>query len=337
MGAISTLAERSRVSEKDICDLGYHVMQIAEDEYSAPTDQDFHMLAERYAHTTSLCNLTTVAVDAFEEKLAQVSEKYKFSVPRNPVMDFVGCPPMVSDQDRTMLMAALNYARPLAHDFLRLPSATTLHQHREQMLQARGESYRRALSSLGVKFRHAVPIIPGSDKGMVRRAHDVARYFPEHWMDANTPVRLSLTRLANSRPQYRVMSHKYGENREILMGRRNVTPATMIHELSHYCEDNVPSLTRLEDDFLQRRSAGMRPEDINGMPGEVGYPYAFDNPYMGRVYGDSARREVLSVGMEGLFGRNGLDWGFTYDFEGRAPDVEVRGFILGLLAAAVSF
>jgi len=97
----------------------------------------------------------------------------------------------------------------------------------------------------------------------------------------------------------------------------------------------MPELVSLEESFIRRRttrSDGTRERQVNvngGKKMEAGWADSFPSAYMGRHYTDGKAHEVLSVGMESLFG------GHTGGFVGAGKyerDDECRSFVLGLLA-----
>jgi len=110
------------------------------------------------------------------------------------------------------------------------------------------------------------------------------------------------------------------------------------HELGHRMQHANPTIGALEHEHIRRRTTaptGER-EPLTPLPGkgESGWASNFADPYQGRdysrAYPDDTPTEILSVGMEALFG--GAYGGFIG--AGRyAPDDDSRFFILGLLAA----
>lgn len=110
-----------------------------------------------------------------------------------------------------------------------------------------------------------------------------------------------------------------------------------LHELGHRMQHANPAISALEHEHIRRRTTaptGER-EPLTPLPGkgESGWASNFADPYQGRdysgTYPDDTPTEILSVGMEALFG--GAYGGFIG--AGRyASDDDSRFFILGLLA-----
>lgn len=115
---------------------------------------------------------------------------------------------------------------------------------------------------------------------------------------------------------------------------RTGTFAISVHELSHRMEASVPGITRMEEDFLVRRTStgGERDPLVSLYKGKKEYarPDDFVNAYMGKTY-SSGSREVLSCGTQGLFGG---DFGGFIGVGRNQPDTEYRAFILGVLGSA---
>lgn len=109
-----------------------------------------------------------------------------------------------------------------------------------------------------------------------------------------------------------------------------------LHELAHRMEDAQPSkyLSILEEEFHKRRttsSDGSRMKEIRLYKGknEFGIPDDFVSDYMGKIYEDRKYFEILSTGMEAVFGSN---YGNLHGVLGKKSDPDMKNFILGLLA-----
>lgn len=109
-----------------------------------------------------------------------------------------------------------------------------------------------------------------------------------------------------------------------------------LHELAHRMEDAQPSkyLSILEEEFHKRRttsSDGSRMKEVRLYKGknEFGIPDDFVSDYMGKIYEDRKYFEILSTGMEAVFGSN---YGNLQGVLGRKSDPDMKNFILGLLA-----
>jgi hypothetical protein len=121
-----------------------------------------------------------------------------------------------------------------------------------------------------------------------------------------------------------------------VMEGRGEAFATSAHELSHRFEYSVPGIMSMEQDFLVRRTTtnGERDKLASlgpGMKGESARPDSFANAYMGKEYGHSGAREVLSCGTEALFAGR---YGGLVGVGAHKPDHDMRNFILGVFATA---
>lgn len=145
---------------------------------------------------------------------------------------------------------------------------------------------------------------------------------------------------------------------EILVDKSNsdkangLTPghAAAVHEMAHRMEHMIPALGTLEAAFIRRRTAlptgGQEPLEriYKSSPKEKGRKDSFANHYMGKEYGhtvtapehngqppgQSSFYEVISCGMEALFGGQ---YGGLIGGSGYKPDPDMRNFILGTLAS----
>lgn len=109
-----------------------------------------------------------------------------------------------------------------------------------------------------------------------------------------------------------------------------------IHELAHRMEDAQPTkyLSIMEQEFYDRRttlSDGNKMKEIRLYKGknEFGIPDDFVSDYMGKNYEDKKYFEILSTGMESVFGSS---YGNLNGVTGRKADKDMRNFILGLLS-----
>jgi hypothetical protein len=115
---------------------------------------------------------------------------------------------------------------------------------------------------------------------------------------------------------------------------------TMMHELTHFMEDEVPDVARASWAFLKHRTSGDAPKRMYSVYPGRGYkrgdrvlPDKFTNTYSGRLYewadGDTTLsrkgtgREILTTATEHIFFGKGI-----------APDAEHRQFALGIIALA---
>lgn len=112
---------------------------------------------------------------------------------------------------------------------------------------------------------------------------------------------------------------------------------TATHEFAHRVEFTRKGITALENAFLTRRTTlpnGEREAKVayQGRISELCYGDAFTHVYMGRTYPRSEAKEILSCGVEGLFGGSfGGLMGLHHQYK---ADLDMRNFILGTLASA---
>lgn len=117
---------------------------------------------------------------------------------------------------------------------------------------------------------------------------------------------------------------------------RSGTFAVCSHELSHRFEYSVEGITRMESQFLKRRTTDPytgEQEKLRPLwPGSREYARAdnFLSAYTGKDY-DSVAFEVLSTGVDAMFGgrRGGL-----VGTAGQEADLDHRNFVLGVMATA---
>lgn len=124
-----------------------------------------------------------------------------------------------------------------------------------------------------------------------------------------------------------------------VMEGRSSTFAISAHEMVHRFEATNPDIPRMESWFLERRSVGEELSRIN--PGrrekkpEVGYRDNLVDHYMGRVYETDRHFEVMSCGVESLFGGHfGGLIGAHSDGKRYHEDEDMRAFVLGTMAVA---
>lgn len=108
-----------------------------------------------------------------------------------------------------------------------------------------------------------------------------------------------------------------------------------VHEFAHRVEDSdVPMLKELQDTFYRRRTEvdGTPMEKVRLYKGknEFAIPDSFTADYMGKRYEQQKHFEILSTGMEAVFGNS---YGGLVGVGGKKPDHDMRNFILGLLAS----
>lgn len=108
-----------------------------------------------------------------------------------------------------------------------------------------------------------------------------------------------------------------------------------VHEFAHRVEDSkVPFMREMQDAFYRRRTEvdGMPMEKVRLYKGknEFAIPDSFSADYMGKRYEQADHFEILSTGMEAIFGNS---YGGLIGVGGKKPDHDMRNFILGLLAS----
>lgn len=132
------------------------------------------------------------------------------------------------------------------------------------------------------------------------------------------------------RPQTRMKTTKLEAVSEITTSKAgNGVYATCVHELAHRMEYTAKAgITDLEGSYLDSRTTGegnivLHGGKLNRGRVEVARKTDFVDAYMGRVYSEDDAFEVMSCGMEGLFGGS---------YKGLGGDRDMREFVLGVLA-----
>jgi len=104
-----------------------------------------------------------------------------------------------------------------------------------------------------------------------------------------------------------------------------------IHELGHRMEAvHVPHLSLIQEAFYNRRTEGQPHTRLYKGKSEYSIPDSFASDYMGKTYNDSTHFEILTTGMESIFG--GSYAGGLVGLNSKKPDYDMRNFIVGLLA-----
>ncbi|MDK7733400.1 hypothetical protein QP568_03695 [Propionimicrobium lymphophilum] len=134
------------------------------------------------------------------------------------------------------------------------------------------------------------------------------------------------------RPQTRMKTTKLEAVSEITTSKAgNGVYATCVHELAHRMEYTARAgIAVLEEGYLDSRTTGegdivLYGGRLNRGKPEVARKTDFVDAYMGRVYPEGDSFEVMSCGMEGLFGGS---------YKGLGGDRDMREFILGVLATS---
>lgn len=113
-----------------------------------------------------------------------------------------------------------------------------------------------------------------------------------------------------------------------------------LHEFAHRVESTSPErISRIESAFLERRRKASEGDEAKAKltkiyqtrKREVGYEDEFANRYMGKVYAGQRHKELLSTGMEALFGGS---YGGLAGTAGLRRDDDMQQLILGLLATS---
>ncbi len=132
------------------------------------------------------------------------------------------------------------------------------------------------------------------------------------------------------RPQTRMRTTKLEAVSEITTSKAGAGEyATCVHELAHRMEYTARAgIVGLEEGYLDSRPTGEGNIVLHGgrlRRGklEVARKTDFVDAYMGRIYSEGGAFEVMSCGMEGLFGGS---------YKGLGGDRDMREFILGVLA-----
>lgn len=132
------------------------------------------------------------------------------------------------------------------------------------------------------------------------------------------------------RPQTRMRTTKLEAVSEITTSKAGAGEyATCVHELAHRMEYTARAgIVGLEEGYLDSRTTGEGNIVLHGgrlRRGklEVARKTDFVDAYMGRIYSEGGAFEIMSCGMEGLFGGS---------YKGLGGDRDMREFILGVLA-----
>lgn len=233
----------------------------------------------------------------------------------------------------------------------------------EALVEKRNNAFKLALEESGVTFAdpESLQFGNGSDASAVESLKKAVSFYPKSWVDASNDENQSAPLIVRDSGEDRARyvgqvdandgSGKY--HSELVVQREEEGTlyivdkgfGSSLHEFAHRVEDTVPYITALEETFLMRRT-GRLPFDgetidpekmkpIFGRKGsadeevELGYRDNFPDPYMGKVYEDHPSREILSMGMESLFGGS---TGGLAGMSGHKPDPDYKKFILGMLA-----
>lgn len=110
-----------------------------------------------------------------------------------------------------------------------------------------------------------------------------------------------------------------------------------VHELAHRMEATVPMISRMESEFLARRTTtnGVRDKRVvylqSGRNVELTRPDDFVDTYMGKEYNSGVYHEVMSTGTQGMFGGS---FGGLVGVGKYKKDDDMRAFVLGVMASA---
>lgn len=126
-------------------------------------------------------------------------------------------------------------------------------------------------------------------------------------------------------------------------GRKGQAQTTATHELLHRCEDTNPGISRLEKEFVTRRTTNADGERDKLQPymrqtrGEYVRPDDFIDRYVGKDYKSDTFFEVMTVGGEAAFHGSHGGFGKTPDPMSRTPerkDDDHHSFVLGTYMTA---
>lgn len=155
----------------------------------------------------------------------------------------------------------------------------------------------------------------------------------KQWVKKQTTTTIKKNFSLLTFPEVKDEGNKNPESRE----------AVLLHEMAHRAESTNPVIPKLEKAFISRRANKTDETWHDNMIPALGIwdtqEYAHDGgfvtPYVGKEYPNSSSYEVLSVGIESIYGgNNGGLVGASRAGERNKADLNHRGFVLGLLASA---
>ena len=177
----------------------------------------------------------------------------------------------------------------------------------------------------------------GSSLPAKEKVNEAMKYFPRDWWD----TALQDPRLDRLKLQAKKVDRGYfnGGQNTIGISLDGSAKSTAIHELSHFMElyfgnqasGMIYRIGKLEAEFHARRTAGESVRSLKRDFPRIGFRKdevykkdKFLDAYMGKFYSGSPFFELLSMGMEVLFGKRRQLRGLDMDYE---------HFILGLLVS----
>jgi SPP1 gp7 family putative phage head morphogenesis protein len=172
-------------------------------------------------------------------------------------------------------------------------------------------------------FGGKIPINGAAD--VVEGVEKSLNNFPKKWLDEASKKKTLTAEASTDRAYY-----SPGQAKIVLNSNPGLRPqTTTTHELTHWIEETYDGsngqvkLGKLEQQFIDRRAKGEKLEQIYPNSAEYGYKDDFKHHYIGKIYNHTDNhREVMSMGMEGLFHEN----------HGIAGDEDMVEFVVGVLA-----
>jgi hypothetical protein len=115
---------------------------------------------------------------------------------------------------------------------------------------------------------------------------------------------------------------------------RTALESTLLHEITHACQNSSTTINALETAFISSRGSGT---DVR-LPGYAsnvrGEPDKFNDPYTGRRYGDRGYREVITTGMEGMITPTVVPEATPKDAPFGKDDKDFQNFVTGTMLLA---
>jgi hypothetical protein len=196
---------------------------------------------------------------------------------------------------------------------------------RDALTDRRAAIFKNVMSQF-VEMGGSVRVIgvPDSDGDLRRFGSVVESVYPRSWIDQSNgrtpPLEVNIVddigrAVHLSSPVWSVIK---------LWSRTPTFATDAAHEMWHRMEGTNPVIGRLERAYREQRTTSTTLTKV-GLNKEDGYATDFFMDYAGRDYGVKAQQftEVGSTGIEHILRTDSL--------EGRLPDLDHRGFVLGLM------
>ena len=151
-----------------------------------------------------------------------------------------------------------------------------------------------------------------------------SKWLPSSWLKSMNGEKGSISLSVSKGDQ------SYYQDNMIYLASHEAYASTIVHEMMHHMETQMPYLVAVQRAFLSQRSKNTIKKTTDSYGNEIFvYDASLPVSYAGRVYASGKHCELLSVGMEALlFGSRG---GFC-GIGGIEVDKEWLHFILGVLA-----